>query len=459
MDVQDGEGGSLAGGTHGCRVGRAGHCNQVGDMRDPRSRAGALKVALGVLAVLAGTTATASAASGPAPLALDGSAAPSPWKRYRDWNQADWSSFNDLAHPSRAPAPPEPGKLKEVVDPGKGDAAKGMQLAFSRARGGGCLSCHIMGPETLEMPGNAGPDLSEIGTWGRSDLELFNRISNARLFNPETTRPPWGAHGSCNEQEVRDMVAFLQTLKTPATFSTPLADPAKRPLPVEDRDGTDPLFNRSAELLDSGRVFFEKPGPTGKNCASCHADPDRAFKGWAARMPDGAPRHDTVVGVAAFAARPAKAPTGAEGLRQGPENTALHVFLTNLSAGEKGEIDVSSPGAQAALARDEALTERKIGQQHRACLDCHEKIGESWLRGQFLGELPGQVAPSPLGRRSGRKTSAVRKRFPWHGVPIGAEDLPPDAKHDGDLEFYLTYISQGWPIEAPNIPHGTRTRE
>lgn len=395
----------------------------------------------------------AEAAASGAPLALEGSAAPTPWKRYKDWNQADWSKFNDLAHPDRAPAPPKPGELREVADPGKGDPAKGKQLAFSRARGGGCLSCHIMGPETLEMPGNSGPDLSEIGTWGRSDLELFNRIWDARVFNPETTMPPWGAHGYYTEQEVRDIVAFLQTLKTPATFANPLDDPAKRPLPVEDRDWTDPFVNPSAELIDTGRVFFEKPGPNGKSCASCHADPANAFKGWAARMPYYEPRLDKVVGIAEFVARHARATTGAEWLMQSPENTALHVYLSNLSAGMKVKLDVSSPGAQEALERGEALTRLKIGQQHMACVDCHEKIGETWLRGQFLGKLPGQVAHFPLWRTSRQETWDIRKRFQWCGVQIRANDLPPDAKEYGDLELYLTYISEGWPIEAPNIRH------
>ncbi len=395
----------------------------------------------------------AEAAATAAPLVLEGSAAPTPWKRYKDWNQADWSKFNDLAHPDRAPAPPKPGELRQVADPGKGDPAKGKQLAFSRARGGGCLSCHIMGPETLEMPGNSGPDLSEIGTWGRSDLELFNRVWDARVFNPETTMPPWGAHGYYTEQEVRDIVAFLQTLKTPATFANPLDDPAKRPLPVEDRDWTDPFVNPAAELIDTGRVFFEKPGPTGKSCASCHTDPETAFKGWAARMPYYEPRLDKVVGVAEFVARHAKATTGAEWLMQSPENTALHVYLTNLSAGMKVKLDVSSPGAQEALKRGEALTRLKIGQQHMACIDCHEKIGETWLRGQYLGKLPGQTAHFPLWRTSRQETWDIRKRFQWCGVQIRANDLPPDAKEYGDLELYLTYISEGWPIEAPNIRH------
>lgn len=393
------------------------------------------------------------AVAGQAPLALEGSAAPTPWKRYKDWNNADWSSFNDLAHPDRSPKAPEPGQLRDVKDPGKGDPAKGQQLAFSRARGGGCLSCHVMGPGTPEMPGNAGPDLSEIGTWGRSDLELFNRIWDPRVFNPETAMPPWGAHGYYNEQEIRDMVAFLQSLKTPAKFSNALDDPRTRPLPKEDRDWTDPFVNPSAELIETGHALFRKAGPAGKSCASCHADPATAFKGWAARMPYYEERLDKVLGVAEFVTRHAAATTGAQWLMQSPENTALVVYLTNLSAGMPVAVDVSSPAAKAAYARGEAMTRLKIGQQHMACVDCHGKFANTWLRGQYLGELKGQTAHFPLWRTSRLETWDIRKRLQWCGVQIRSNELPPDAREYGDLELYLTALSNQVPIEAPNIRH------
>lgn len=138
---------------------------------------------------------------------------------------------------------------------------------------------------------------------------------------------------------------------------------------------------------------------------------------------------------------------------QSPENTALHVYLTNLSAGMPVRVDVSTEAAKAALARGEAMIHLKIGQQHMACTDCHERIGETWLRGQFLGKLPGQTAHFPLWRTSRQETWDIRKRFQWCGVQIRANDLPPDAREYGDLELYLTYISNGTPIEAPNIRH------
>ena len=107
-----------------------------------------------------------------APLALDGPAAPSPWQRYPGWNKTRWDDYSTLANPKATPPRGSEIAIKEVT----GDPAKGQKLAFDRSRGGGCLACHVMGPETLETPGNVGPDLSEIGKARRTDQWLFNYV-------------------------------------------------------------------------------------------------------------------------------------------------------------------------------------------------------------------------------------------------------------------------------------------
>ena len=48
--------------------------------------------------------------------------------------------------------------------------AKGAKLVADRNRGGSCLACHVMGQAgNADLPGNVGPDLSEIGNAGRAD--------------------------------------------------------------------------------------------------------------------------------------------------------------------------------------------------------------------------------------------------------------------------------------------------
>ena len=157
-----------------------------------------------------------------AQLELKDDASARPWKRYNGWPARDESKWNTLANLASPPAPKVARKITAIT----GDAANGAKLVADRNRGGSCLACHVMGQAgNADLPGNAAPDLSEIGNAGRTDEWLFNYIFDARVYNPETVMPPWGSHGVFNDQEISDMVAFLKTLKTPAVFKTALDDP------------------------------------------------------------------------------------------------------------------------------------------------------------------------------------------------------------------------------------------
>jgi len=389
-----------------------------------------------------------------APLHLDGPASPAPWARYRDWNRATWDQYNTLAQRERTPK--ALGKPLDVAVPISGDAKKGQDLAFSRARGGGCLACHVMGPQSLEAPGNAGPDLSEIGDAGRPDEYLFNYIWDPRHLNPDSAMPPWGAHGFYSREEIIDMVAFLKTLKTPATFQNALDDPARRPLPVENRDALDPFVNPAADRIDTGAALFAKAGPSGKSCASCHADP-KAFAGWAVRMPKWYASASKLIGVEEFIFRHAKATTGADHLMQGRENTDLSVFLHALSNGRPIEVDLTSPDAKRVYEFGKVLYDAKIGQFNFSCADCHSvnKGGNKWMRGQYVGDGKGQMDHFPLWRtsRGSGEVWDIRKRLQWCNVQVRANELPPDASEYDALELYLKSLSQGMPLTAPNIRH------
>ncbi len=394
-------------------------------------------------AALALVIVAAAPAWAQAPLSLEGSAAPSPWTRYPDWNKARWDTYNTLANPNLTPPPGKEVAIPEVA----GDAAKGQKLAFDRSRGGGCLACHIMGPKTLETPGNVGPDLSEIGKTGRSDKWLFNYVFDARVYNPRTVMPPWGKHGFYNEAEIKDIVAFLKTLKTPATFADPLDDPAKRPKPVEDRDALDPFVNPAAEHIEAGAALFKQ------SCASCHATPEKSFKRWAVEMPKWEPRLNKVLGAEEFITRHAKAAAGKDWLMQSRENTDLSVYLHSLANGEAIKVDLSKPEAKAAYERGAKLADLKVGQFDFACTDCHGQAANKWIRGQWLGEPKGQFDHFPLWRTSRNEIWDIRKRFEWCNVQVRANELPPDAVEYGELELYLRKMNEGQKLTAPNIRH------
>lgn len=403
--------------------------------------------------LVAGTQAFAQTTELP-PLVTTGDASVRPWKRYGGWPNREMSKFNTLARHDVSPPPPKaPRKLSAPIT---GDPAIGAKLVADRSRGGSCLACHVMGQAgNADLPGNVGPDLSEVGNAGREDEWLFNYVYDPRVFNPDTVMPPWGSHGLFNDEEIGHIVAFLKTLKAPAKYASPLDDPGKRPVPAEKRDNLDPFVNEAMTALDRAEVLYKTRGPTGFACSTCHADAKAKFKTWAAHMPKWEPRLDKVLGVEEFITRHAKATTGLDWLMESDENLAMAVYLRNLANGEPIKVDVDSPGAKEAFARGKALTNVKVGQLNFACVDCHsaDRGGQKWIRGQWLGEQRGQLDHFPTWRTSLLQIWDIRKRFQWCQVNIRADELPPDAKEYGDLELFLAATNAGLKMNVPGIRH------
>jgi sulfur-oxidizing protein SoxA len=418
-----------------------------------RILAGSLAVAMLVAAgafVAAPSFDANAQATGPAPLDLGPDAAATPWKRYAGWPARDMAKFNTLAKLASPPAPKEPRKIASAIE---GNAENGAKLVADRNRGGSCLACHVMGPAGgADLPGNVGPDLSEIGNAGREDEWLFNYVFDGRVYNPQTVMPPWGGHGLFTDDEIKDIVAFLKTLKSPAVFKAELDDPNKRPAPVEKRENLDPIENPGMWAVDRGEELFKKAGGSGASCGTCHSDPKTAFKSWAASMPKWEPRLNKVLGVEEFITRHARTTTGASMMMETDDNRSMAVYLRFIANGEPIKVDTGAE-AKAAIERGKALSSRKVGQLNFACTDCHGISANHWIRGQWLGEPKGQADHFPTWRTSLQAIWDIRQRFQWCQVNIRADELPPDAKEYGDLELYLMSQNEGLKLSVPGIRH------
>lgn len=129
--------------------------------------------------------------------------APQAKKGYGDWPCLSYS------RPCGKLATRKP-EQKALDGPLSGDAERGKKLAFERSRGN-CLACHVMKDGT--QPGTRGPDLSRYGALGRSDAETYALVYDMRTRLRDTVMPPIGTNAILTEQEIRDVVAFLQASK------------------------------------------------------------------------------------------------------------------------------------------------------------------------------------------------------------------------------------------------------
>ncbi len=106
-----------------------------------------------------------------------------------------------------AKVPTRKARKKDLAGPLNGDAARGKAIAHERSKGN-CLACHVMKDGT--QPGTRGPDLSRYGALGKTDAETYTLVHDMRTRNPDTVMPPFGTNEILSNQEIRDVVAYLQ---------------------------------------------------------------------------------------------------------------------------------------------------------------------------------------------------------------------------------------------------------
>ncbi len=357
------------------------------------------------------------------PLDIKNATTITPWKSS--------NSYSNLRHTVKKPV----SVIQPITSSIKANPANGKKLVADRNKGN-CVSCHIL-PD-VSQPGNIGINLSFIGTWNLPDELLFNYIYDARIYNPNTIMPPWGAHNILTTDEIKDIVSYLKTLTTLVPFPP-------RKIPTNNVDNLDEFENPAMFELETGIDLFIE------SCQKCHKNPEEQFAKWAVTMPKFEPRLNKIIGIEEFITRHARATTDVKYLLQSEENIALTIYLRNLANGQKIAVDTSDTNTSLALKRGKTLTERKIGQLNFACTDCHKNNSGKWIRGQYIKQLTGIMDHYPTYRSGRGAIWDISKRIQWCNLAARATDLPPDAAEYADIELYLTVQSNGSKLSVPGF--------
>lgn len=120
----------------------------------------------------------------------------------------DLSAWPTLSHADKRSAP----RMRKVAleGPLKGDPARGRELAMRRDKGY-CVVCHQLPGE--QWPGSFGTSLIGFKLLRYADADVYQQIFDPRVNNPHTAMPPYGTNHVLNDQEIRDVVAYLQSLE------------------------------------------------------------------------------------------------------------------------------------------------------------------------------------------------------------------------------------------------------
>jgi sulfur oxidation c-type cytochrome SoxX len=94
--------------------------------------------------------------------------------------------------------------------PLNGDAARGKEIAMSPKRGN-CVTCHRLPGD--QWPGTVGTSLLQYKKYEYTADRIYQQIYDPRIFNPHSVMPPFGSHNLLADQEIRDLVAYLQSIE------------------------------------------------------------------------------------------------------------------------------------------------------------------------------------------------------------------------------------------------------
>lgn len=122
------------------------------------------------------------------------------WAPYK----RDLTRWLTLSYQDRR-ATPEPTRFA-MKPPLSGDQARGKALAWEW-----CIACHTLPGD--EWPGNVGSPMTHYKQHKHADALVFQQIFDPRVFNPNTVMPAYGTFKLLAEQEIRDLVAYLQSIE------------------------------------------------------------------------------------------------------------------------------------------------------------------------------------------------------------------------------------------------------
>jgi len=375
--------------------------------------------------------------------------------RYPGWTTRDFDRSPTYAYDDERIEP----AVQHVTMPAgaTGDPQKGRALFLSRSKGP-CIGCHLVPGDDVWPAGSAGPDQSALGDRKLPDQYLYQVVWDARAYFPKTIMPPWGTAGLLTSEEVVHIVAYLQTLRGPvAPEKDRERNPFTRSKPAGFGDNLDPTNNPAVVLAEDGEALWTTRGPAGKACADCHeGGVARAMRGVATRYPKFVASSRRVMSLEDFLEVHAPETTGRAMASQSADNLDLTMFVKRASNGLPVSVDVTSPGARAALARGKATFYRKVGERNHSCADCHttEAAAGKFLGGRVLADVKaGLTRHFPTWRTDRAEVWDMRRRFQWCMTPLGMNMLAADSIEYAELELYLTAFDNGKPLSVPGIRH------
>ena len=202
--------------------------------------------------------------------------------------------------------------------------------------------------------------------------------------------------------------------------------------------------------LDEGKTAFDTAFANGKSYADCFSN-----RGLGVRQTF--PYFDTKSGEVVTLDLAINRCRTANGEKPLPYQTGMMASITAYMAETSRDkpFDIKIPDDPRALSAYEdgqKFFYSRRGQLNFSCASCHAGAAGQRMRGDILAPALGILAAFPIYRSDWGSMGTIDRRFTTCSLQMRAAPLPPQDVAYRNLEYFLSYMSNGVPISGP----GTR---
>lgn len=199
--------------------------------------------------------------------------------------------------------------------------------------------------------------------------------------------------------------------------------------------------------VDKGKDMFATPFANGKTYGDCFPD-----KGIGIRQ--NYPYFDSKSGQVVtleLALNQCREANGEKPLDYTKDDMAsLTAYMAFTSRGKRFDIKIpDDPRALAAYQKGEEYFYTRRGQLNFSCASCHVQAAGNHIRTEVLAPALGIVAAMPIYRSEWGSMGTTSRRFVTCNSQVRAVPLQPQDELYRDVEYFLSYMSNGLPISGP----------
>jgi sulfur-oxidizing protein SoxA len=199
--------------------------------------------------------------------------------------------------------------------------------------------------------------------------------------------------------------------------------------------------------LEAGKEMFSKPFKNGKSYADCFANDGIGVRQNYPYFDDKEGKVVTLE-LALNRCREANGETPFSYVKD--EMASLTAYMAYTSRGKPMDIKIpNDPRALEAYENGKRYFYTRRGQLNFSCASCHVQSPGERIRAEVLAPALGILNALPIYRSEWSGMGTTSRRFVSCNSQTRAVPLDPQSDDYRDLEYYLSYVSNGLPISGP----------